>query len=244
MKTAWHVNIWDIQVAAGAYTFPEVLDNLYFPQRKKDLIISSPSQSTLPQPSSFISHNLLNPCYIPSSVSGARSHHLSSLLHLCKIGNIILLKKEKKNYNSNQLWQRVTHSWAGAGTGTQTALFPIKYENMYSTPIPDKVYDQAKSTSMSTDRNKNICKHGSFHESSPREMLAWWDAEALFRQAAPTSHLCKWDTVEASSPTSNKPSATATSWLWNHETLSLIRQSICSWNADPDAVWERVISNR
>lgn len=178
MKTAWRVNIWDIQVAIGAYTFPEVLDNLYFPQRKKDLIISSPSQSTLPQPSSFISHNLLNPCYIPSSVSGARSHHLSSLLHLCKIGNIILLKKEKKITIAISC-DRVTHSWAG--TGTQTTLFPIKYENMYSTPIPDKVYDQAKSTSMSTDRNKNICKHGSFHESSPREMLPWWDAEALFR---------------------------------------------------------------
>ena len=96
MKTTWRVNTWNIQVAIEAYTFPKVLDNLYFFHGKKDLIILSPSQSSLPQPSSFISHNLLNPCYIPSSVSGARSHHLSSLLHLCKVSNIILLKKEKK----------------------------------------------------------------------------------------------------------------------------------------------------
>lgn len=114
MKTTWHVNIWNIQVAIGAYTFPEVLDNLFFFLRKERPIKSSPSQSSLPQPSSFISHNLLNSCYISSSVSGARSHHLSSLLHLCKTGNFPL--KKKKNDHSNQLWQRATHSWAGSGT--------------------------------------------------------------------------------------------------------------------------------
>lgn len=194
MKTAWRVNTWNIQVAIEAYTFPKVLDNLYFFHGKKDLIILSPSQSSLPQPSSFISHNLLNPCYIPSSVSGARSHHLSSLLHLCKVSNIILLKKEKKNYNSNQLWPRATHSWAA--TGTKTTLFPIKYENMYSTPIPDKVYDQAKSTIMSTDRKTSAstaasmeaapgrCSRGGTQRpcSDRQHQLVTYVSETLWRQ--------------------------------------------------------------
>ena len=134
---------------------------------------------------------------------------------------------------------RATHSGAGSGTDHTLAYEMWKHVEY---PTADPVCDQAKPTILSADSNQDICNHSSSHGSSPREKLASRAAEAMSRQAVPASHLCEWDTVEASSPTSIRPSATATSWLWNHETLSSIRQSICSWIADPQKRCVNVLS--